>query len=701
MDLSIITGLPYWYVLLCVIAGILASMLLYFREKKNEFKPWLNRLLGVLRFFIVAMAAFLLLSPFIKITSRTAEKPIIVVAQDNSLSMVMGMDSGFYRNTYTARLNDMLASLKDDYDLRLFTFGEDVVPAGNTVFDSLTFGEKYTDMAAIADMMDVRFVNRNVGALLIAGDGIFNRGLNPRYHSAGIAYPVYTLALGDTAVRRDAYLKRVLYNKIAFQGNDFPVEAIVNATKLGGRVITVSLTEGSSLIDKRQFAADNDNFSKTLLFTVPAGEPGMHHYVLRVSAGDDEVSRDNNRYDLFIDVLKAKQKVLILYHAPHPDVSALKEAIGSNVNYEVSDMAAAKFSGPLNEYSLLILHQLPALSTNNHQLTDQVSSSGIPVLYILGRQSLFTELENMNAGLRLTRYERAGSNEALPHLNEAFNLFIPGEPLKEIIKQLPPLDVPFARYAMSNASGVLFYQKIGSIVSGDPLWLLNGEQQPKSGVITGTGLWRWRMKIWMETGEHKLFNELVNKTVQFLSLREDRRRFKVFANDNIPESSSVEFNAELYNESYEPYNDPDINLRINDEAGNTYNFLFNKSGNAYLLDAGNFPVGTYTYTATANTGDEVFTDAGGFTVAPVVAEQLSLRADHGLLRALAAESGGLMIEPGTLADFPEILKQRNDIKPLIHAERKFIEFIDIWWILACLIALLGVEWFFRKWSGSY
>ena len=50
---------------------------------------------------------------------------------------------------------------------------------------------------------------------------------------------------------------------------------------------------------------------------------------------------------------------------------------------------------------------------------------------------------------------------------------------------------------------------------------------------------------------------------------------------------------------------------------------------------------------------------------------------------------------------PGLLDQRGDVKPLIHAEKKYIEFIDIWWVLVVILALLGLEWFIRKWSGSY
>jgi len=676
-------------------------MILYFRESKNEFPAWLKRLLGVNRFIIVSLIAFLLLSPLLRLINRHTEKPIVVIAQDNSQSLVMGEDSSYYRQDYKQQLNSLLNELSDDYELRLFTFGDEVNYHEGPAFDTLTYHERQTDIASLFDMMDVRFANRNTGALIIASDGIYNKGINPRYHFSALSYPIYTIALGDTAIRRDAFFKRVLYNRIAFQGNDFPVEIILNANKLSGSTLNLSIYEGKSLIDRRQEAVTSDNFSKTLRLNINAGEPGMHHYVLRVSSNKEEVSLENNRYDLFVDVLQSKQKVLILSNSPHPDVSALKEAISSNINYEVEDFLISDYNGALQDYSLIILHQLPSLSPPSARFINRMNRAEVPVLYIIGQQ---TDLSTYNAqmtGIVVTPYNHKGVNEALPIVAGDFTIFTMSDDFKDIISFLPPLNVPFASYNTINSGGVLLYQKLGSIESTDPLWYLDRGRKTKTGVIFGTGIWKWRMKSWMETESHTAFNELINKSVQFLAVKEDKRRFRIVTPENIPENKLVEFKAELYNESYEPFNEPDVNLEIKDEEGRSYDYVFSKSASAYTLNAGNFPVGTYIYSASARIGERVFTDDGGFTVSPVVAEQVSLRAEHELLYHLAEENGGSMLLPEEMNSLNQMLKERGDIRSLIHSEKKFVEFIDIWWILIVIMLLLGVEWFLRKWSGSY
>ncbi len=701
MDFNIITGYPAWYILLCIMAGILASMILYFRERKSEFPVWLKRLLGVIRFMLVTLITFLLLSPLLKLSSHNLEKPLIVIAQDNSMSVVLNEDSTLYRTTYRASLNQLVEDLQDDYEVRLFTFGDEVMSVNTPSFDTLAFDERETDMSSLFEMMDVRFMNRNIGALIIASDGIYNKGFNPVYHAADISYPIYTIGLGDTSERRDALLKRVFYNRIAFQGNDFPVEIIINARKMPGTTLNLSISEGGKNIQSKQVLVQGSNFSTTLRLNLPAEDPGIHHFIVRVISNKDEITLENNHYDLFVEVLQSKQKILILANSPHPDISAIKDAIKSNINYEVDDILIDEFTGPPQQYSLVILHQLPSFSPQSPNLIKRLQSVGVPLLIIIGEQTDLREFNKMEAGIQLNAFNRSEMNEALPVLNDAFTTYNVSAELGDLIPFLPPMNTPFARYNISNSAMTLFYQKIGDIESSDPLWILQSGRKTKTGVITGTGLWKWKIKSWLISGDHQLFNEMITKNVQFLAVKDDKRQFHVNAKNRFPENTALTFEAELYNESFEPVSDPDVRMEIVDDEGNAYEYIFSREGDAYTLEAGRMGVGSYSFKAETQLGDKIFTDQGGFVVTPVIAEQISLRAAHDMLEELSGQQGGLLVPIEQLDTLASILEGRGDVKPLIHAEKKYIEFIDVWWVLLVILGLLGLEWFLRKWSGSY
>jgi len=492
-----------------------------------------------------------------------------------------------------------------------------------------------------------------------------------------------------------------LYNRIAFQGNDLPVEIILNARKMPGTTLTLSVSEGGTTLHSEQLRVNGSNFSSTINFSLPAEEAGTHHYVVRLTSGQDEVTRENNRYDLFVDVLQSKQKILILSNAPHPDISAIKEAIKTNINYEVDDMILDEYAGQLEAYSLIILHQLPSFSPASSSLFSRLGRAKVPMLMILGEQSDLRFFNELKAGMQTTSVHRTGMTEVFPSLNESFTTFNISKELADLIPRLPPLNVPFNRYTAANSARILFTQKIGDIESPDPLWILQGATEVKTGVIAGTGLWRWKIKSWLITGKHRAFNELISKTVQFLAVKDDKRKFRVNSRQRFPENIPVSIEAELYNDTYEPFNEPDVNIEILDEEGNAYDYVFSRTRDAYTLNAGGLGVGRYTFRATTRYEDQVLSDQGGFVITPVVAEQTSLRAAHEMLEELAEMKNGRLLRMEELDSLPEILKQRGDVKPLLHAEKKYVEFIDIWWMLLIILALLGLEWFLRKWSGSY
>jgi hypothetical protein len=71
----------------------------------------------------VALIALFLLSPMIKSITRQVEKPIIIIAQDNSSSIVMNKDSAFYSNQYSKALQDFSTALASKYEVRTLELG--------------------------------------------------------------------------------------------------------------------------------------------------------------------------------------------------------------------------------------------------------------------------------------------------------------------------------------------------------------------------------------------------------------------------------------------------------------------------------------------------------------------------------------------------------------------------------------------------
>ena len=60
-----------------------------------------------------------------------------------------------------------------------------------------------------------------------------------------------------------------------------------------------------------------------------------------------------------------------------------------------------------------------------------------------------------------------------------------------------------------------------------------------------------------------------------------------------------------------------------------------------------------------------------------------------------------MLYPSTFRELPADLLASEQVKTITYTTRKLNDLINIGWILLALLALLSLEWFLRKRSGSY
>ena len=81
---SITTELPIYYSIICILLGIVYAYFLY--QKNKFFSKKLTALLFIFRALVVSVLAFLLLNPLSSVTNTIEEKPIIILAQDASIS---------------------------------------------------------------------------------------------------------------------------------------------------------------------------------------------------------------------------------------------------------------------------------------------------------------------------------------------------------------------------------------------------------------------------------------------------------------------------------------------------------------------------------------------------------------------------------------------------------------------------------------
>jgi hypothetical protein len=687
---------PFWFLLFVGLTGLVYASILYVKNKKQKFGSILLYSLFMLRFIIVSALCFLLLSPFVKTRKKYTEKPIIVMGIDNSRSIVSGKDSSFYNDAFKSDIDDLRGRLEEDYEVETVLFGEEI-RKNEVPF----FTDELSDYAGFIAFLRDNYTGYNVGATLIAGDGINNRGIDPEFAAAGLGYPVYTLALGDTIRGRDLAISDVRYNSIVYQGDDFPVEVTVSATNMNDENATLTVYGFGNREINKNIQLKSDQFTTSVLLSLNARNKGKQRIRLVLTTNADELSNSNNSRDIFIDVLKSRQKILLLANSPHPDVAALQASLSQSGNYETEVQYPGNFRANINEYDLVVLHQLPSYNQAfQGTLNELREKNNIPLLFILGKQSSFNLFNRYFDGIDL-RANNRNLEEAEFIFNPRFTAFSFSSNYAAQLSELPPLIVPFGNYRIAQNTEIFGYQRLNRIETELPLIMFSKKDENRHGLIAGEGLWMWRMHTYLQTGNYESFDALVNKIVQYLMVRKDKRNFRVISKGEYNSRDRVTILAELYNQSMEPVNESDVNFRLTNESGEQFNYLFSPEGSGYLLDLDRLPVGVYRYLANTQLGKDSYRESGEFVVSQRSLEVENLNADHGMLFRLASSNGGEMLYPSQLSSFPEQLTSRDDLKNRFYYEEKYSGLHDMPWIIGLILLLLTLEWLLRKYFGSY
>ena len=631
----------------------------------------------------------------IRTVKRSTVKPSIVIGIDNSSSITMNTDSSFYRTEFLNNIASLRKDLEDNYDVQTYYFGDEIVTSGTP-----DFKDELTDIASLFKEVNTRYFNRNIGAVIIASDGIFNSGADPLYEVRNSKYPVFTINMGDTTIRKDLRIQKVNHNRTAFKGNRFPIEITLQAIEIPGERSVIRITEGEVTLFSEEVNTSTSNQVITIPAFIDANEAGLKKLKVVVDVIDGEINTANNSREIYIEVKESRMKVAIVTDAPHPDIAALERVFENSNNYEAELYNAEEFNKNPESFNLIILYQLPSGRNPYTAQLQKIINSNTPLLLFIGSQTNIQLVNTLELGLVMVNF-KGSYNEALPLINPGFSLFLYTELQKNLIESVPPLVSPFASYNVSNSVNIFAKQVIGPTPTDMPLILFNESNEKRIGVVAGEGIWKWRMFDYIQNGTHANFDDLLGKMFQYLTAQTDRGKFRVDWNNFYAENENIEFGAMLMNDSYEPITDPEVTLQITDSQKQKFNYTFSAGENRYSLRVGNFVPGVYSFEAKASVAGEELIKRGSFVVTDVKLEDVNLVANHRLLNIIASESGGNSYSPGNFSEIVDVIKKSESVKPIVYTRRNYTDLIDYFPLMILISVLLGTEWFLRKFWGSY
>lgn len=685
-----------WLILPSLLVGIAYALLLYLKGRKLGTVSWgktVNYVLAGLRFVLVTLLCLLIVGPFIKQIRNTIEEPIIVFAVDNSASVLSAGDSAQWIPEILALQQKIQ---QQDYLVETRSF------SSTDTLETISFTEQRSDIAGLLSDIETEYEGRNLASVVLVSDGIYNEGVSPAY--ASYPFKLHSIGVGDTVPQQDLKVSNLYFNKIAYQGNKFPLVAEISNTGFSGESVAVSVNYRGKTIANEQITFNQERGIARVEFLLEATEEGMSHYVVAVEEREGEFTPENNISHAYVEIIEGKESILLVAQSPHPDIKALKLAIEQNKNYEVETAILGLSSwdpstAANSKFDLIILHQLPGRGLNDTQLNQLVQDANA-LWYIVGEQSNIAMFNQSNGLLEIISQNNE-TDEVRPLFNPSFKGFQLENEDQTTIDGFIPLKAPFGRINFKGEHTSLLYRQVGNVKTSQPLLVTGEIDEKKQAVLLADGVWKWRLQEYARNDNTQAFDAFFTKLIQFLSAKEDKRRFKVYpVRSEFEDTEPVVFETEIYNDIYEEVYGQSVSLSLTGEDGEKRNFSYVTNENNTQYRIGNLPEGIYRYQASVSLNDEQLTSNGEFSVRRLEIETLNLTANHDLLRELSQTSGGQF----TTSDELDILSntfQEQKLQSKIYTSEAFLPIINLKWLFFLLLLLVAAEWSIRKYMGSY
>lgn len=674
---------------LCLLIAAGISYLVY--TKKAPWDGLTNWVLNGLRFLLIFLLLILLLNPLLNQMVDEIEQPSFVLAIDNSTSMTQGLDSTQQRQLL-AEVDQLKAKLEEkDYQVAVHTL--DGKP---TAINEVTFDQKITNLDSWLRDIQSYYEGKNLGGVYLISDGKYNQGTSPAFFPYN--FPVYAIGVGDTLQKQDLVLQNVLHNKIAYQGNKFPVAAEVVNHGFAGETARLEIRGNGKLLASKNVKLSGDEGLTRVELEVEADENGMQQLDVRLKLMEGEAVETNNFRRIFVDVVDGRQKILLVAPTPHPDIKAMAAMIENNQNYELTTYVPDQTELKSDKYDLVIAHQAYSRYKKANEVVQEQRDQGVPVFMIFGTKSNILIASRTEE--HFTFRQRGAKRDLIfASHNDDFNLFSLADDARENFSNFPPVSVPYGEATVPAQANVLLYQRVGTIRTDKPLLYVVEQNNQKSAYMLADGFWKWRMQEFAVTDGSATFDDLFLKLIQYLSTKVDKRKFKFYPESNTYfENQTVKFHAEIYNQIYERVYGEQVQVTVSDDKGYRKEFNFTPSSAYSRLEATNFEPGLYNYQAKVTLNGKQETVYGKFSVKELQLEELDQVADFNLLRQVAYNTEGKFYSntQSSLADIDNF-----QLKGIIHSQEDIFSAIHLKWILFVLLTLVSIEWFVRKYNGGY
>ena len=686
-----------WIFVIAIFFGLCFASLLYLFNKKQHYSKSLTILLFILRCTATSLLVILFFNPFFKIKKKAIEKSTIIIAQDNSTSLILTKDSSFYKNTYPLLLDSLTNELGEKYTVDKYLFGNETRD-----FDSINYQDHYTDISNVLKTFKKNYYKKNVGAVILLSDGICNKSYSPEQDIESYPFPIYTVTLGDTTNYPDIYIKDIFYNKTVPSQTTIPIRLIANANNCRNEAMNIKVLVDNEIIEEKEISVNSIRFSNTIDFNIESGDEGVKQIDVIINNIKGEVTTNNNSKRIFIDVIDKHYKALFFAKSPHPDLGSLRNILGDN--FETDMIFSGEELPDFKNYDIIFLHQIPHLGMENQaEFSKQLKENKeIPVFFIVGESTDFEAFNTIQSTIELRKGAVNSILDIKADYNNTFGIFNIDNELIDAINIFPPLSLPHLEFTYKTNHDVMLHMNIKDVATLSPLMSFSSDENGrKNAFLFGTGIWRWKLYDFHNNKEYGNFEELFSKSVKYLLTEKDKELI-INYKDEYLNNENIIFTADLKNPSQELTNEPDLRMRIIDKhSKKVYDYDFSKHNKSYRLDINSLPEGIYNFTAEAKLGNTTYSETGSFSIVSIGAEAQDLVANSQRMKLLASLTNGKNFNVNEMNQLVESIGNDDRITSITREETNYQDLINMKLIFFVILSLVSIEWFLRKMFGTY
>lgn len=676
---------------------------------------------------------------------ETSQKPVVCVMVDSSESMNtkdMNKKSRFetMMESLTADKSNILKDLQKNYDLRFYSFDEDIRRVSQQQFASSgnAAGKDTHIVESLIKLVDGN-TDKKLRSILLISDGRTNEidslssahNLGRSLRSMNI--PVWTVPLGTSIEPKDVFVTAKLSSNYLFVGQPASIQVSLNGVGFSDSFAKVNLYREDEYVTSEQVQIRGGRAE--IDFPIREEVKGLYQYRVEVEPLEDESDIYNNKRTIIAKVTDEKTKVLVVEADPHWDSKFLLRALRSDTNIEVTSVfqmndyktfAIVESSSEDSIFNRNVVHgarmpktkeelfkfdciflgkdiELTFTTEELKLLKSYLTDRGGSIVFFRGkpysdRSSELAGLEPVewsSETLRDVRFELTDQGR----MNPIFNFQSSDRSSDLIIRELPSmtsvtkvvnkksLAVVLANVKTNDSSGeiaTVAYQRYG---------------KGKVMSIGSSGLWQWGFLPTELNVYDDIYDQFWGQMIRWLISDSDFLPGQdisfVVSGSNFKPGETVSMGVyvkHIDNAQYKPY------IELTAPDGNNFTLsLQNQPDNENIYMAHYTPQEQGEYKAVLhNNIGEPNEDTARFTVYYDSLETRYVSADREFLGQISYTTGGESLELSELGTLPGKLKL---FESLLCERTKPEDIWDRMPIFSILICLLGIEWLIRRASG--